>query len=329
MKNWLVGLSLCVATHIVCAAADAAASGIIELPVSLASSGGGIQGSLLLPRSTARLPVVLLVAGSGPTDRDGNSRGGAGRSDSLKLLASALAEAGFASVRYDKRGIAASAGAMTREADLRFETYVQDAAAWAAQLGADPRFSGVAIVGHSEGSLIGMLAARQAKVASFVSIAGPGTSASKLLRVQLAGKLPPELAERNEQILRALEAGTQVDDVPQALAALYRPGVQPYLVSWFKYTPSAEIGKLTCAVAIFQGDTDIQISVSEAELLARGKPDAELHVIKGMNHVLKMVPTDRATQIASYGDPSLPVSPELIDSLVNYLQRSMPTAAPR
>lgn len=327
MKNWLAGFCLCLAARSVGAALDAPVPPSVELPVSLASSGGSIQGSLLLPRSNARLPVVLLVAGSGPTDRDGNSRGSAGRNDSLKLLASALADAGFASLRYDKRGIAASASAMTREDDLRFETYVQDAVAWTAQLASDARFSSVAIVGHSEGSLIGMLAAQQGKVAAFVSVAGPAMSASKLLRVQLAGKLPPQLVQRNEHILRELEDGKLVDDVPQALAALYRPSVQPYLISWFKYTPSAEIGKLTCASAIIQGDTDIQVAVSEAELLAQGKPDAELHIIKGMNHVLKMVPADRERQISSYGDPSLPVSPELVESLVKFLRRSVPAVA--
>jgi len=130
MKHGTAGVALCLAARLVFAAPDAAqAAGSVESPVSLAASGGSIQGSLRLPRSPAKGPVVLIVAGSGPTDRDGNSRGAAGRNDSLKLLADALADAGFASVRYDKRGIAASAGAMTREADLRFETYVQDAAA--------------------------------------------------------------------------------------------------------------------------------------------------------------------------------------------------------
>ena len=182
-------------------------------------------------------------------------------------------------------------------------------------------------MGHSEGSLIAMLAASQGRVAAFASIAGPGSSASELLRAQLLGRLPPELTERNEQILRDLEAGTPVDDVPQALAALYRPSVQPYLMSWFKYQPSAEIRKLTLPVAIFQGDTDIQVPVSEAKLLAQGKPDAELHIVAGMNHVLKTVPADRPSQLASYGDPSLPISPALVEALVSFLRRAMPADA--
>lgn len=320
--------ALCLATRVAFAAADtASAEANVESPVSLAASGGSIQGSLLLPRSAAKLPVVLLVAGSGPTDRDGNSRGAAGRNDSLKLLANALAAAGFASLRYDKRGIAASAGAMGREADLRFETYVQDAAAWARQLADDARFSGVAIVGHSEGSLIAMLATRQARIAAFASIAGPGSPASTLLRVQLLGKLPPELVERNERILRDLEAGMPVDEVPPSLAALYRPSVQPYLMSWFKYTPAVEIGKLAMPVAIFQGDTDIQVPVSEATLLAQGQPAAELHIVAGMNHVLKAAAADRASQLAPYANPALPIAPGLVVPLVDFLRRAMPNGA--
>ena len=330
MTPRLLGVALYLAARLASAAAEPPpGDGSVESPVSLATSGAGVQGSLLMPRAVGRVPVVLLVAGSGPTDRDGNARGAASRSDSLKLLATALAQAGFASLRYDKRGIAASAAAMSREADLRVETFAQDAADWIRQLAADPRFSGVAIAGHSEGSLIAMLAAQRAPVAALVSIAGPGSSASTVLRAQLLGKLPPELAERNAQILRELEAGRPVDEVPQALAALYRPSVQPYLISWFKYTPSVEIGKLAVPVAIFQGDTDIQVPVAEATLLARSQPGAELHIVTGMNHVLKTVPADRALQLASYADPTLPLAPGLVDPLVTFLRRAMPAPATR
>lgn len=319
----LVAALLLVAPLAGAATADAPVlTGSVESPVSLSASGGNLQGSLLLPAATGKVPVVLIIAGSGPTDRDGNSRVFPGPNDSLKLLANALAASGVASVRYDKRGIGASAGAMAREADLRFDTYVQDAAAWATQLAVDPRFAGVSIVGHSEGSLIGMLAARQANVTAFVSIAGPAMSAPKLLRVQLAGKLPEELVARNEQLLLAFEAGKTVDEVPAALAGLYRPSVQPYLISWFKYTPEVEIAKLKIPVGIFQGDTDIQVPASEATLLAAAKSDAELHLIAGMNHVMKTVPPDRSRQLSSYSDPTLPLSPELVRQLVDFMQRT-------
>jgi hypothetical protein len=93
-----------------------------------------------------------------------------GKNDTYRLLAAAPAQKGIASLRYDKRGIAASAGAMVAEQDLRFEMYVNGAAAWLRQLRADKRFSKAAIAGHSEGSLIGMLAAQQVPVAGYVSL---------------------------------------------------------------------------------------------------------------------------------------------------------------
>lgn len=154
------------------AAAQAMAAPAGEQPVTLETAGGAIHGSLLLLSDGGKAPAVLIVAGSGPTDRDGNSAMLPGRNDSLKLLAEALARAGFASVRYDKRGIGASKAAAKDESQLRFDTYVDDAAAWIAQMKADPRFASVAVIGHSEGALIGMLAAERAGASAYVSLAG-------------------------------------------------------------------------------------------------------------------------------------------------------------
>jgi pimeloyl-ACP methyl ester carboxylesterase len=200
--------------------------------------------------AAGKAPVVLIVAGSGPTD-DGNSLA----NDSLKMLAAALADAGFASVRYDKRGIGASRAAGPAESALRFDTYVDDAVAWIAKLKSDPRFGRIAVIGHSEGSLIGMLAARRGGADAFVSIAGPAQAAGAVLRGQLAGKLPPDLAASSERILAGLEQGKTDADVPPALAALYRPSVQPYMISWLKYTPAEQLAALRVPVLIVQNRT--------------------------------------------------------------------------
>jgi len=290
-----------------------------EAPLELATSAGTLRGTLLLPEGKARTPVALLVAGSGPTDRDGNGPVPASRNDSLKLLAQALAKAGIASVRYDKRGVAASAAAAHGEAELRFDDYVQDAAAWAARLARDERFSGVSIVGHSEGSLIGMIAARQSPAQVFVSIAGVAEPAGAVLRRQLAGRLPPDLVTVNESILTSLEAGTPVADVPPPLAALYRPSVQPYLISWLRRDPAKEIASLSLPCLVVQGETDIQVRVADAQALAAAQPRCKLAIVPGMNHVLKMVPADRARQVASYGDPVLPVAPALVDAIAGFI----------
>lgn len=291
-------------------------------PIVLDTPSGQIDGTLQLPAAAQGKPrVALIIAGSGPTDRDGNSPLLPGRNDSLRMLAVALAEEGIATVRYDKRGVAASLAASPSESELRFETYVDDAAAWVGKLKADPRFGSVAVIGHSEGSLIGMLAAQQAGAAAFVSIAGIADGPSVVLRKQLAGKLPPELDKESERILAALENGATVENVPPALMTLYRPSVQPYMISWFRYVPAQRIAALSMPVLIVQGNTDIQVAVAQANGLHRAKPDATLAIIPGMNHVFKHVRADPALQAAAYSNPSLPVSPLLVKAVGDFLKK--------
>jgi pimeloyl-ACP methyl ester carboxylesterase len=281
-------------------------------------SGGAVHGTLLMPKTAMAVPVVLLIAGSGPTDRDGNSTMIGGANNSLRLLAEGLAGNGIASLRYDKRGIGASA--KVPEANLRFETYVDDAAAWCDMLHKDKRFSRVVIAGHSEGSLIGMLAAKRCSAAGVISLEGAGRTAGDILRSQLAGKLPPDLAEKNAAILASLEAGNPVADVPPQLTVLYRPSVQPYIISWLKYDPAKAIAELDMPVLIVQGTTDIQIGAADAKRLAAANPRAKMLMVEGMNHVLKSVPDDRQKQLASYGDPTLPLAPQLMPAMVELVK---------
>jgi pimeloyl-ACP methyl ester carboxylesterase len=292
-----------------------------EESVELKTPTGSIYGTLVVPKSSKPMPVVLLIAGSGPTDRNGNTPLIAGRNRSLELLAEALAARNIASLRYDKRGIGESKAAMTAEKDLRFDTYVDDAVAWANQLSKDARFTGVVIAGHSEGALIGTIAAEKAPVIGFVSIAGAGAPADTLLRRQLAGQLPPELAAFNDKALTALKSGRTVEDVPAPLLMLYRASVQPYLISWLRFDPAAEIAKVKVPVLIVQGTTDIQVAVDDARALNAARAGSKLEIIEGMNHVLKMVPADLEKQIASYGDPSLALAPRLVDAIATFVNQ--------
>ncbi|MFC5549920.1 alpha/beta hydrolase [Massilia aerilata] len=306
------------------AAAQAVAAPAGEQAMTLETASGAVHGSLRLPAGKGKAPVVLIVAGSGPTDRDGNNAMLPGHNDGLKMLADALAQAGFASLRYDKRGIGASKAAMLDEVQLRFDTYVDDAAAWIAKLKADPRFTSVTVIGHSEGALIGMLAAERAGAAAYVSLAGVAESPGAVLRKQLAGKLPPPLAADNERILASLEQGKPVAEVPPALMAFYRPSVQPYMISWMQYVPAARIAALRMPVLIVQGTTDIQVGVEQAQALKAARPDAQLAIIPGMNHVLKAVAADVPNPVASYGDPALPLHPQLAPVIVGFLKAAHP-----
>jgi len=290
--------------------------------VSVQTATGTLAGTLELP-AKCPCPVVLIIAGSGPTDRDGNSPMLPGANNSLKYLAEGLAAKGIASVRYDKRGIGASKAAMpASESDLRFDDFVADAVAWLAKLRADKRFTTVTVVGHSEGSLIGMVAAREAKADAFVSIAGAGRPAGKILHEQLASRVPPEMLAAADRTIAQLEKGETPDSAPPALAALFRPSVQPYLISWFRYDPAAEIAKLTIPTLIAQGTTDIQVSIADAKALGAAQPKATLLLIDGMNHVMKSVAADPAAQMKSYGDPTLPVVPALVDAVSEVVRKA-------
>jgi uncharacterized protein len=286
---------------------------------TLSTPTGDVQGTLMVPLPLGCQPAALIIAGSGPTDRDGNSKLLPGPNNSLKMLAQALAEAGIASVRYDKRGIGASARAGASEAQLRFETYIGDAAAWVRQLRQDGRYASVTVIGHSEGSLIGMLAAREAGADGFISLSGPAERASTLLRRQLGPKLPPDLARANDKILAALERGQRPGKLPAQLQAIYRPSVQPYMASWFKYVPAKEFARLKMPLLVAQGTTDIQVDTLQAALLAKANPAARLLEVEGMNHVLKQVPADPARQLASYSDPSLPLAPALAGAVAEFI----------
>lgn len=298
----------------------AALLAIVEEQDTLKTPTGEIYGTLELPAARTPVSLALIIAGSGPTDRNGNTPALPGSNNSLKMLADGLAERGIASVRYDKRGIAASRAAMTSEGDLRFNHFIDDAAAWIKQLRADPRFSTITVIGHSEGSLIGMVAAGEAGADAFVSLEGAGRKAQDILAEQLKPALPPELFAQTERVLAELSVGTIPKSTPPMLAALFRPSVLPYLVSWFKYDPAVEVGKLSIPVLIVQGTTDIQTSMTDAKALTAGNPSAKFLEIEGMNHILKEVSGDRMAQIPKYSDPTLPVVPKLLDAIGEFIK---------
>lgn len=295
----------------------------IEEKVVLTTATGEIKGKLLLPEEGKLCPVVLLIAGSGPTDMDGNSSVGTIKNNSLKLLAEELAKNGIASLRFDKRGIASSAAAGKEEIKLRFDDYVNDVEGWIDYLAGDKRFVGITVVGHSEGALIGMVACcRRPEVKGVVSLAGAGRPAYELIEAQIAAQMLPDAVQKEVvAINEALKNGKEVAQVPVYLQTLFRASVQPYMISWYKYNPQAVIASLKIPVLIIQGKNDIQVSIEDAELLKKSRPSSKLVLIDKMNHVLKDCDTkDRQQQMAVYTNPSLPVNAALVSSLCTFIQ---------
>ncbi|PWB35981.1 alpha/beta hydrolase [Pseudomonas sp. SDI] len=304
--------------------AQATAPTVLQRPISLATEQGTLYGSLLLPRGDSPPPVVLIIAGSGPTDRDGNNPG-SGRIDNLKRLALLLANNHIASVRYDKRGVAASQPATPDERNLSVERYVADAVAWSRTLKADPRFGPLILLGHSEGALIASLAAEQAGASAVISLAGSGRPVDQVLREQLAERLSGTELQQGLALIDRLKAGQYSRDVPAPLRAVFRPSVQPYLVSLFRQDPAAAFAAVKVPALIVQGRNDIQVSLQDAENLHAAKPDAALALIDGMNHTLRISPAEMNAQRDSYLNPELPLAQALGEKIIAFI-RGLPAA---
>ena len=287
-----------------------------EKTVVLNTATGDIEGTLMQPELNTTNTVALIIAGSGPTDRDGNNP--AMKNNSLLMIAAELSKNGIASLRYDKRGIAKSKNAGLKESDLRFENYVNDAKEWIIYLKKALKFKNIIVIGHSEGSLIGMIASQNINVTKFVSLAGAGQPADKLIREQLKSQ-PPAITIQSNSIMDQLLKGKTVENVPQQLNSLFRLSVQPYIISWFKYDPQKEIAKLKIPVMIIQGTTDIQIGLDDAKRLAKALAGSKLVVIEGMNHIMKPAPADRQMNILTYTQPDLALKKELIFNLIPFV----------
>lgn len=292
-----------------------------ERSISLNTSSGQINGKIIAP-GASNYPLVLIIAGSGPTDMDGNSALAGMKNNSLKYLAEELGRRGIGSLRFDKRGIASSAAAGKDEYSMRFEDLIKDVREWIDLLSRDHRLSGIYIAGHSEGALIGMIASQNnPKVKGYISLAGAGRPLSDILEEQMSAQ-PEVIRKMIVSINDSLKAGKLVPSVPLGLQALFRSSVQSYLISCYKYNPQEEIKKLTVPVLLLQGKTDIQISVKDAELLKQALPSAELHLIDGMNHVLKDCDTmDRQKQMAVYTNPDLPVNENLLLFIEKFVKK--------
>jgi len=303
--------------------ANAAAPTVLQRPIELDTGHGVLYGSLLLPQQDTPPPVVLIIAGSGPTDRDGNNPAG-GRIDNLKRLALLLAGEHIASVRFDKRGVAASQPATPDERNLSVEAYVADTVAWAHKLKADPRFGPLILLGHSEGALIATLAAEQAGASAVISLSGSGRPVAEVIREQLAQRLAPAQLAQGTALLDSLQAGQTSLNVPVPLRQVFRPTVQPYLISLLRQDPAAAFAQLKVPALIIQGRNDVQVDVADAELLKAANPDAQLVLIDGMNHTLRISPRDISGQRETYQNPELPLARELGQRIVAFIRQLPP-----
>jgi len=274
-----------------------------------------IDGTLTSPENVENPPLVILIQGSGPTDRDGNQK--MMKNDASKKIAHQLAENGIASYRFDKR-IFKMDKFRIKEADLRFEDFVTDVNSILDYFKAGKNFDKIIIAGHSEGSLIGMLAAQRGADA-FISLAGPGRSIDKIVVEQLA-KQSEELSENARQAFDEMsKTGSTVNYSPY-LESIFRPSVQPYLNSWMKYDPALEIAKLEIPILIINGSFDLQVDTNDAEILNAAARNSKLVILKDMNHIFREIKGENLENTKAYNEPNRPLHPELIPVLTDFIK---------
>jgi pimeloyl-ACP methyl ester carboxylesterase len=300
-----------------------AAAQPVERAVTAPGPGGPLAGTMVDAGKGS--PIILVIPGSGPTDRDGNNPLGV-KASPYRMLADALAKQGVSSVRIDKRGMFGSKRAVVDANRVRIADYARDAHAWIASIRRVTSAQCVWVLGHSEGGLIALTAAqRPAGICGVITVAAVGRKIGTVLRQQLAAN--PANAPYLPAAYRAiesLEAGKRVDvaTLPQPLQKLFAEDVQTLLIDLFAENPAALAAKLRVPLLIVQGDNDIQVTVADARELAAAQPKARLVLLPGVNHLLK-VPEgkDRAANIRAYADPSLPIAPAAVEAIAQFVKR--------
>jgi pimeloyl-ACP methyl ester carboxylesterase len=299
-----------------------AAAAAAATPLTAPGPDGPLAGTLVDAGKGS--PVVLVIPGSGPTDRDGNNPMGVTAAP-YRLLADALAAKGVSSVRIDKRGLFGSKAAVADPNKVTIADYAGDIHSWVAAIRKRTGAKCIWLLGHSEGALVALAAGQQRDgLCGVILVSGAGRKLSDVIREQLRSNPAnaPVLATAMAA-LDALDRGEHVDvtGMNPALLSLFRPQVQDYLIDMFRHDPAKLAASLALPLLIVQGERDIQVSVADAKALAAAQPKAKLVLLPAMNHVLKDVASDdRAANLATYADPSLPVDPALVDAIAEFVR---------
>jgi pimeloyl-ACP methyl ester carboxylesterase len=269
-------------------------------------------------------PLVLIIPGSGPTDRDGNNPLGV-KAAPYRLLAEGLAAKGVSSVRIDKRGMFGSKAAAADANKVTIGDYASDVHSWVTAIQNRTGAKCVWILGHSEGALVALAAAQEPQgICGVIAVSGAGRKLSDVIREQLkSNPANGPVLDQATAALASLDRGEHVDVITMnpVLLKLFAPQVQDYLIDIFRRDPAKLAASLNVPLLIVQGERDIQVSTADAKDLAAAQPKAKLVLIPAMNHVLKDVASDdRAANMAAYADPSLAVDSTLVDAIAAFVK---------
>ncbi|MCO5951034.1 alpha/beta hydrolase [Mucilaginibacter flavidus] len=291
-----------------------------ETPIVLKTLTGTISGSLVMPKNpSGKIPLVLILADSGPTDRDGNNTKTGAAGNTYKMLANDLGKNGIATVRYDKRLVGASV-TKSKESELRLEDYGDDALGLTNMLNDDQRFSKIILFGHGEGALVTSLITNDVPAKGVIAAEWAADPGDKLLRDQLKGKAG-FLQDEFKAFMDSLRKGKLTPNIDPALYYIARPSIQNFIMSYCRYDPLRGVKRIKVPLLLIQGTTDKMVNLENGRRFKKSKSDATLIEIKGMNHILKDAPDDDEQNVATYSKPDLPLSAGLVPAIVEFVNK--------
>lgn len=257
-------------------------------------------------------PLIIWVHGSGGVDRNGN------QSKYIQQFREAINKHNIAFFSYDKRTANPKNASILKKNGVVFSDFIDDVKKAVNYFKDDERFSEIILVGHSQGSLVAMLALDN--VDKYISIAGAGETIDKILIRQITRQNPIYGAITEKYLNELKETGT-IKEVDPNLMSLFAKQNQPFLISWIQLNPLKIIKKVTVPTLIINGDKDFQVLAKDAKNLKEAKPEAQLVIIKNMNHVLKHIEKDK-NNLNSYLSPDFPISKKLIKTVTNFIQKT-------
>lgn len=288
----------------------------VEMVSTLIEKGESF-GTLSIANTDGQSPVVLLIAGSGPTDRN------MGKGNAYKMLCDSLLAYGISSLRYDKRTSGETVRSLSNFENMNFDYFVNDAKSWVHFLKEDGRFSDVIIIGHSQGSLVGILAAQKVPVDKFISLAGPGERIDAVIKKQIYDQPGNKLffGTYIDSVFNEIAQGHIVDSIPPMFLSIFNKEAQPFLTSWIQYDPTLEIQKLTIPVLIVQGEMDFQVRMEQYDLLKNALATADTLVVQNMNHAMRYADTlDKFENAKNYEDPNVGLVIGLVNKLAAFIK---------
>lgn len=280
-----------------------------------------IDGTLLQPENNKSKTLAIIIAGSGPTNRDGNQV--AMKTNNLKQMANFLADEGIASFRYDKRIFKLLKMQTYDQSKIRFNDFVKDAADvvnyFKLYHNEEYNFEKYIFIGHSQGALVAQLASLKTAVNALILLCGTAKPIDEVMISQVS-KQAPFLYQDIKTAFDSIKSVGYIKEYNPLLKSILNEDIQAFLQSWMVHNPTTIAKGISEPTLVIGGTTDIQVPGEEAKTLAQNLPRSTYAIIENMNHVLKHVESIGQENLKSYHNPNLPLHEGLKSKIKVFLE---------